>query len=257
LHAGRFELDPIAPGAERVVKFTFEVLPDFRREEAKLELTVYDLELREAVTENVHVPLTAPAQTVAAATGRVGLGANAVIRAWPDASAPAIASAAEPTTLTRTGTAGAFTRVDVGEGQPGWVATSDVSAASGRGALTYPLSHRAPTIEVNTGNNSHVTQATSIQLRGVARDDQRVRDVYIFVGARKVLYRASPGTNAHELSFDATIPLHGGINYITVFARENDEIISRHVLQVRRDAPDGSLMETPRFDEELYDMVHD
>ena len=43
---------------------------------------------------------------------------------------------------------------------------------------------------------------------------------------------------------------------ITVFARENDEVISRQVLQIRRDAADGSLMETPRFDEELYDVVH-
>jgi hypothetical protein len=41
-----------------------------------------------------------------------------------------------------------------------------------------------------------------------------------------------------------------------VFARESDEVISREVIQIRRDAADGTLMETPRFDEELYDMVH-
>ena len=96
----------------------------------------------------------------------------------------------------------------------------------------------------------------AIRIRGVARDDQRVRDLYIFAGARKVFYASADSPDAHELSFDTEIPIHGGINYITVFARENDDVVGRYVFQVRRDASDGSLMETPRFDDELYDMVH-
>jgi hypothetical protein len=239
-----------------MVRFTFEVLPEFRRETAKLEISVYDTELRQSVVENVEVPLTAAAREAAAATGRVQVNAAAELRAWPDASAPVVAVASTPIALGRTATLGDFTRVDLGDGRPAWVATSAVGSGAARGELTYPITHRAPTIEITT-HDQHVTREATFTLRGTARDDQRVRDLYVFVGARKVLYRSAPTGDTRELPFEANVPLHGGINYITVFVRESDEVISREVLQVRRDAADGSLMETPRFDEELYDMVHE
>ncbi|MEZ4323773.1 MAG: MXAN_5808 family serine peptidase [Polyangiales bacterium] len=256
LHAGRFELEPIAPGAERMVRFTFEVLPEFRRETAKLEISVYDTELRESVVENVEVPLTVPAREVSAASGRVQVAAGTELRAWADPSAPVVAIAETPTSVSRTATLGEFARVDLGEGRPAWVLAASLGSGAARGELTYPITHRAPTIEIST-HDQHVTRDATFTLRGTARDDQRVRDLYVFVGARKVLYRAAPAPDTRELPFEASVPLHGGINYITVFVRESDEVISREVLQVRRDAPDGSLMETPRFDEELYDVVHE
>ena len=54
------------------------------------------------------------------------------------------------------------------------------------------------------------------------------------------------------MSFDTEVPLHGGVNYITVFARESDEVVSRRLFVVRRDAADGSLMATPRHDDALF-----
>ena len=255
LHAGRFELQPIAPGAEQLVRFTFEVLPEFRREEAKLEISVYDTELREAVVENVAVPLTGVARATTAATGRVQINADTPLRAWAAADAPVVGTTRGAVALPRTATLGDFTRVDLGEGRPAWVATAATGTGNGRGQIDFPLTHRAPTIEIAT-HDVHVTREATFTLRGVARDDQRVRDIYVFVGARKVLYQAAPSNDTRELAFEQSIPLHGGINYITVFARESDEVISREVIQIRRDAADGTLMETPRFDEELYDMVH-
>jgi carboxyl-terminal processing protease len=123
LHAGRFELQPIAPGAEQLVRFTFEVLPEFRREEAKLEISVYDTELREAVVENVAVPLTGVARATTAATGRVQINADTPLRAWAAADAPVVGTTRGAVALPRTATLGDFTRVDLGEGRPAWVAT--------------------------------------------------------------------------------------------------------------------------------------
>jgi carboxyl-terminal processing protease len=84
-----------------------------------------------------------------------------------------------------------------------------------------------------------------------------VRDVYVFVGAKKVFYQAQRGkTSARDLAFSATIPLSPGINYVTAVARENNDVASRRTFVVRRDGPNGALLETPRFDDEEFGEEH-
>jgi carboxyl-terminal processing protease len=43
-----------------------------------------------------------------------------------------------------------------------------------------------------------------------------------------------------------------GINYVTVVAREDNEIASHNTFIVRRDGPDGALLETPKNDDEFF-----
>jgi hypothetical protein len=84
-----------------------------------------------------------------------------------------------------------------------------------------------------------------------------VRDVYVFVGSHKVFYQSNrKGSDRKHVSFATTLPLHPGINYVTVIAREDNEIMSRQMFVVRRDAPDGSLQETPKESEnDFYEML--
>jgi hypothetical protein len=77
--------------------------------------------------------------------------------------------------------------------------------------------------------------------------------VYIFVGARKVYYKSNPGDDVQSLAFSAEVPLDPGINYVSVFARENQDVVTRQTFVVRRDAEDGSLLETPEHDTEAFD----
>jgi carboxyl-terminal processing protease len=82
-----------------------------------------------------------------------------------------------------------------------------------------------------------------------------VRDVYIFVGSRKVYYQSNRGAaEPTKQHFEATIPLRPGTNYVTVVARESNEVASHKSFIVRRDGPDGALLETPKSDED--DDVH-
>jgi carboxyl-terminal processing protease len=100
-----------------------------------------------------------------------------------------------------------------------------------------------------------VTRDGAIHIQGTARDETRVRDVYIYVGARKVFYRSNRDSqNVHEASFDANLPLRPGINYVVVVARENDQSISRQAFVVRRDGADGALLETPEHSEEWFNF---
>src|SRR6267142_3673190 len=68
LRDGRFDISNMMPGDVRKVAFTFDVGQQLPDNEAKVELSVSDRDLREVASEKIKIPLEAPAQ-LAAATG--------------------------------------------------------------------------------------------------------------------------------------------------------------------------------------------
>ena len=257
LRDGRFRIDDIQPGEERLVRFTFEVLDDFERDEAKLEVSVIDADLRESVTEKVRIPVAAGGATPRAREERVALEDGTTIHARPDAESPVVARVTGGAANAQAeAEMDGFVRVRIGDDEVGWVARGSVGAPGSGGRIEHDLNHMPPRLEVT--NIDQVTQENRIRIRGLARDDQRVRDLYIFAGARKVHYVSTRGQrDRRTANFDTEVPLNPGVNYITVFARESDQVVSRRLIVVRRDGPDGSLMETPRFDEDVWSSVHE
>ncbi|MEM1416345.1 MAG: MXAN_5808 family serine peptidase [Myxococcota bacterium] len=255
LQAGRFRIDDIAPGEEREVRFTFEVLEDYGRETAQLEVGVADADLRVGVSETLDVPVEAPAAAPAPASGQRTLADGTELRGRPEAQAPVLGRVEGGALGVRVeASLGDWIRVRAGdEGPPLWAPTGGAGEGSG-GRIAFVHPHQPPELEVDTGGTL-VTRDDSLRLRGRATDDDAVRDLYIFAGARKVFYQANG--NGHGVEFETTIPLHAGLNYITVFARESDEVISRRLLVVRRDGPNGELLETPRFDDDVFGSVHE
>ena len=107
-----------------------------------------------------------------------------------------------------------------------------------------------PKLDVSYGN-ALTTQQDSLKLKGTAIDDTRVRDVYVFVGSRKVYYQSNRGaTDPTKQHFEATLPLRPGTNFVTVVARESNEVASHKSFIVRRDGPNGALLDTPKSDED-------
>ena len=153
--------------------------------------------------------------------------------------------------LPRTATSGALTRVTLPEGEPAWVPTSATGNGSG-GALQMIMDRVPPSVGLR-GNPDLVTRSSSITLQGEAQDNEHVRDMYIFAGARKVFYQSNAGgANPRSLTYEAEVPLHPGINYVTVFARESNDVVSRRLMVIRRDGAQGELLETPRFDDSIF-----
>ncbi|RLB45682.1 MAG: peptidase S41 [Deltaproteobacteria bacterium] len=257
LRAGRFTVEPMEPGDERVVEFQFEVLSDFEHDEAKLEVSVIDTDLREYVTEKIDVPIVQDSSTPTARTGNVSLTAGATVRAQPDAGGEPIArSDGGAFSVPAQATLPGWVRVDLGDGRPGWVADSEVGSGSG-GTLAWHVSHMPPRLEVDYGG-ALVTRNRTLAVSGTARDDQQLRDLYIFVGSRKVYYQPNRGNGSQtEASFETEVTLTPGINYITVFARESDDVISRETFVVRRDGPDGAHLETPQYDDHAFGAFDD
>ncbi len=256
LRDGRFPLEVLAPGREREVAFTFEVLENFEPSEAKLEISITDVELREGVSEKLLLPILAgvPAP-VAARAGSIVLRDGAILRAQPDATGAEIGRVSGGALSARAqASAGEFVRID-GGGHPAWVANTDVvSGPAATGArIVNEFDHEPPRIDLGQLLTLE-TRDTTMNLRGSAIDRQSVQDLYIFVGARKGFYRNSRGlADVRTVSFDARLPLRPGSNYVTVVARHNNDIQSRRTFVVRRDAPDGSLLETPRYSDDEFE----
>jgi len=261
LHDGRFRRDTLRAGEEWVVPFSFQVLSKFKEQEATLLMGVADIELGVAAGHKLKVPIYKSGVETGDDSGQVtklpakrvvSLESGTEVREWPDGSAPVIAIVEKPMRLLQTATSGAFARINLGGGRPGWVAADAVSPAQGQVTQDPPLAwvtgHASPEIELAT-LDSYITREEVFRVQGKATDGQRVRDLYISTSRHKVYYESNQGsTTPRELVFDAEIPVHPGMNAIMVVAREDNNSVTRHYFMVRRDAEDGSLMETTKFE---------
>ena len=80
LRDGRFDISNMSPGDVRKVAFTFDVGQQLPDNEAKVELSVSDRDLREVASEKIKIPLepVAPAAPVSAIDCIAGAAAGAV-----------------------------------------------------------------------------------------------------------------------------------------------------------------------------------
>lgn len=254
LNDGRFERDSLDAGKQWVVPFTFQVLPKFSEDEATLVLAVSDPEFGVGVGQQLTVPVhreKAPVE-VLSVKRVVSLRPGTEILGHPAEAAPIVGRMAGPSRLPHTATSGGFFRLDLGGGRPGWVRATEAEPASGPVAKEPPIEwavRNAPPVIDLASLEDYVTRADTIQLRGKATDEQRVRDLYISTSGHKVYYESNQGSpTPRELVFDTEIPVHPGLNTIMVVAREDNDSVTRHYFVVRRDAEDGSLMETTKFE---------
>ncbi|MDB4986844.1 MAG: Carboxyl-terminal protease, partial [Myxococcaceae bacterium] len=254
LRDGRFELKEMPAGEARRVAFTFDVLPDFEGDHAEVEVSVADLELREFASEKLRINIE-PKQVDAPApkTGTVLVADGAPVMAGPDVNARTIARATEGVvSFPAEATIGDFVRVSLGQGRPGWVASKYLATGvAPTGKIAFDKSRMPPRLNVDYGH-ALVTRNRLLKLTGKASDDSRIRDVYIFVGAKKVYYQANGG-DTKELSFNADLPLEPGINYVSVFARENQDVVTRDTFVVRRDGESGELLKTPDHESDEWE----
>ncbi|MGF1467271.1 MAG: MXAN_5808 family serine peptidase [Sandaracinaceae bacterium] len=257
LRAGRFSIDDIQPGEDRTVRFTFQVLPDFDRDVAKLEVSVVDTELRESVSERLEIPVRAGrGSAVSSRSGEVTVGNGATVRASPSPDGAVLGRVrGGGMRFGAEAELDGFVRIQLAEDRPGWVATAEIGAGSSSsgGSFEEDLNHMPPDLTLR--QPELVTRNERITVRGTAVDEHRVRDVTIYVGARKVFYQSNRDSETpRSVSFEADLPLWPGTNFITVLARENDQAVSRRAFVVRRDGPDGALLETPEHTDEWFSM---
>lgn len=258
LQDGRFRIDNMQPGQERMVPFTFKVFPDADANEAKFEVSVIDTDLRELITEKLSLTVASAAAKPAARKGTVYVASSTPILETPTPKAKTVAYTSKgAVALPAEAELNGFTRVSLSAGRPGWIPNARLSQAkpaTAAGQVVNALNHMPPQLELNY-NNEHVTTKTHIKLSGLAKDNQQVKDVYIFVGSRKVFYKSNRnGPDKKVVKFSTDLPLSPGTNHINVFARKRNDIVTRKAFIVRRDGKDGALLKTPTSDDEQFDQ---
>jgi carboxyl-terminal processing protease len=255
LHAGRFDISNMQPGDVRRVAFTFDVQPQLTEPEATLSLSVGDRDLREFVSEKVKIPIQAPAQLTRATGAIKVLGQGATLFASPDAGARGFGKLAPGASAVLVGKIGDLDKIELGGGRFAFVAARDVTSGGSPGAAVSfddIYLHAPPSLEVKSAAMS--TRSDKIKITGTATDTERLLDVYIFVGSRKLYYRSNrDGADPKKATVEFDAPLRPGVNMITVVARETPDTTTRRVLVVRKDGADGSVLKTPKMDDPVSD----
>ncbi|MCA9624267.1 MAG: peptidase S41, partial [Myxococcales bacterium] len=247
LRKGRFDISNMAPGDVRKVAFTFDVEPQLKDDEVVLSLSVGDRDLREFASEKIKIPVVG-AVSVAKKEGIVTTTAEASL--FPDVS-----GRGEPfgllkagVGLERLGERGTMTKVKLGEERFAFVETAKLKdGGSARSEISYsPIySHAPPKLEVKAA--AMATRSDKVKLTVEASDSERLLDMYVFVGSRKLHYQSNrDGADPTRASFVFDAPLQEGVNVITVVARETPDTTTRRVVVVRRDGADGTILKTPK-----------
>jgi carboxyl-terminal processing protease len=215
----------------------------------ELEVIVADVVVRESVRHKFSVPLGPPAAGFVAAPARAVAGEEPVrLYNAADSKARQLAELAGGTALDILGAAGGWSAVAVGAGRRAWLPTDLVTLSEPVGkAAKLPerpaLLVQPPVIEVEP--LARVAASDTVELRGTARHEGRVRDVVVAVKPpgtaqveRKLDYRANPahqGEAARSLDFAAQVPLSPGSNRILVTARDGDGVVATREVWVFRE----------------------
>jgi len=142
--------------------------------------------------------------------------------------------------------------VGLGDGRFGFVKSAEIEnggTPTTTVAFEDVMRRFPPTVEVDAVPLA--TREGTIGIKAIATDAERLLDAYVFVGTKKVFYRSNKnGQDARKMPFDAQIPLRPGVNAISVVARENPDTIGRKTVIVRRDGPQGELLQTPKTEED-------
>jgi carboxyl-terminal processing protease len=248
---GRAKLEPMPPGGRGVAVFELEVRRGFAEAEFELELALTDLERGDFASQRVAFPIAAaPPEAPAPRAGVVLLRQpDTPLGGTPEPGAPIVGTIDVPARVAATHALPGWVRIALPDGHAGWVPEAEVQAARGAAATSVswtpsPGNVQPAFVRLDAPLAVREEQAT---LTGVVEDQDPILDVQVFVGDRKVFYVSNrDAATPNRIEFTVALPLRGGQNEVRVFAREESEVTNWRGISVRRDAPDGSTLETER-----------
>jgi carboxyl-terminal processing protease len=247
LRKGRFDISNMSPSDVRKVVFTLDVEKQLRDNEVVLSLSVGDRDLREVASEKLRIPVLS-AKTIAKAGGTVTTTKAAFLHGDVLASRTAFGKVAAGTALKVLGKRGKMTKVAINDSRFAFVnndALKEGGKAADELAFDTVYGHAPPTLSVTA--TSMATRGDKVKIDVKAFDSERLLDMYLFVGPRKLYYQSNRnGSDKKRASFSFDAPLQPGVNMITVVARETPDTTTRRTVVVRRDGADGSILKTPK-----------
>lgn len=244
LKKARFEMEALKPGESKTLDFIFDVTRELREDEVVIEMTVYDSVLHASVVEKLVYPVRGKSDGPKEASGYIKVSKDDTsIYEGASAESGRVGWANKGAGFKVVGKQGAWTKVEIADGRPGFIATSRTTKTKSRsGKAKYTTNWQVTPPSIALQIPSYESTKDTYTLSGKATDETHVEDVYIFVSNyeakvdnQKVFYKSNR-SSGHEdtLSFEADIPLSKGSNRVTVIVRENDEVKSSRTMYLYR-----------------------
>jgi carboxyl-terminal processing protease len=257
LRTGTIDISNMNPGEVKEGVFMFEVEAQLQEAEASLSLSVGDRDLREYATEKIKIPVLS-ALSITKETGTLKAGTDgATLLVSPDASAMVFGRLRAGDSVALLGKSGDFYKIDLGNSRFAFVPASQMTPGGTPTAspeIDFVYAHAPPTLEIAAAGLA--TRDDKMKISGVAFDGERLLDMYVFVGSRKLYYKSNrDGADPKKTSFDFDAPLRPGVNVVTVVARENPDTVTRRTIIIRKDAADGAILKTPKTDDPVADWL--
>jgi len=244
IHEGRERIKKLDVGQTRVIDLDAELRTTPANGEARVQLSVSDTKVGEALAERLVFPMTEAKGTIE--DDRSTLVAKDVVDLYGSILEPSrrVAWAAAGERFRSNGISGDWVRLELPDGGFAFARRADFDEDSGKvkaPKVEPVLAVSPPVIVLNEAITQ--TDATELALSGSITDETRVQDVYItvanpsrdlFADREKVFYLASPEPGLGKLDFAAKVPLTPGNNLIEVYAREGDEVVATRRMWVLR-----------------------
>lgn len=254
INKGRHLFGMLKPGESKTASFKFNVESDFDTNQFKLELSVFDQGLREIVTDKLKFPVVEQGLSLVVGNEQPAIritNEREMMRSWPSPDAPVVGYGYKgdiyktvATTVATTSSANgapkaeSWIKVAISGDRSAFIPKASVdmmSIAKSRGKV-FAKNFREvwqvspPTIQFEPV--SPITDGKFVMLDVSVDDESRVMDTFIYVynqkakiKNQKVFYRSNAGSaNPKSMRFSAKIPISPGSNYISVFARENEDV---------------------------------
>lgn len=246
LHTGRERLKEMQPGDMRVAELDLELRGEPENNQVELQLTVSDNKIAEALSETLVFPLQVTSDVLERIHQDVQTTQAIDLYASPrQGGRQLIGQAKAGAKFEATGKLGEWYRLDLGDGRFGFARTSAFVPAP---ASVHKPSPTETVFEVSPPRVTLMgavtqTDGESINLSGIAVDDEALRDVFIIVSnpsrnlfgqGEKVFYQANPNPKSGRLEFAAEVPLTPGNNLIEVHARQDDDVVATRRMWVLR-----------------------
>lgn len=244
IHEGRERIKKLDVGQTRVIDLDAELRTTPEGGEARVQLSVSDTKVGEALAERLVFPMIEPKLTVED-DKRTLVSKDAVdLYASPLTPDRRVATAPAGERFRVNGLTGEWVRLELPDGGFAFAHRADFDEDSGKAKApkVEPVLGVSPPVIALTTDVTQ-TEATEVSLAGSISDETRVQDVYItvanpsrdlFANRAKVFYQASTEPGLGKLDFDAKVPLTPGNNLIEIYAREGDEVIATRRMWVLR-----------------------
>ncbi len=245
IHTGRERIKKLDVGESRVIDLDAELRSAPPGNQARVQLSVSDTKVGEALAERLLFPVIDSAAPIADERRTVVTRDVVDLYASPLQPDRRVGWAAAGEHFRATGVSGEWERLDLGDGAFAFAKRAELDEDKGKlkAAGRYePVLEVSPPF-INLADAATQTEAGELELSGSITDETRVQDMYItvanpsrdlFAKREKVFYEASPDPTSGKLDFTAQVPLTPGNNLIEVYAREGDQVIATRRMWVLR-----------------------